>query len=672
MVWIHGGGFLTGSGSIPWYDGTRLAERGVVVVTINYRLGVLGFLHLEGIADGFEGSGNAGLLDQVAALEWVRDNVAAFGGDPDRVTIFGESAGAMSVATLLAVPGGPRACSTGPSCRAAPARTCTSRTRRRRSPRSSWPRWASRRATSAGCATLPVPDLLAAQRRLAESTPFDQGLPLQPVVDGRVLPDRPDPCVGGRQRGRGRPADRDDRRGDEPLPRDGPDPRRARRGRVCRPGPTPASCRPGGGRARPWPCTAPTGPTRRSATCSARCSPTTRSASRRSAWPRRSSPTTPTCGCTSSPTPRPPSAGCSGSCHALEIPFVWDNLDARGAAMFVGELGRRPPRPGPADGRRVGRVRGRRRADRGRAARVAALRRPTAGDDAARRRRRPRSSTTRADPSASSGRVSITDRLAARHTGDGASVAGRGCGHRGPRRCAAGAEPAARRADRLVPAGRRDRRRRDDDLRPHPRGRRGDRASSSTPGRGPVYEIEAEAPDLGWVLRVEAHLAQTWSGEVLARRSRRHRRRRLLHARRRLWRPAGRRAPLGGRAAHRLADRALGRVPHLPLPRQRAPTATASASNGGDRAVGARPDDPPRRHGRVLRVLRAAAPARARGPAGGRRRHREPRGRGRRARTRPGSTASTRPCPRCGRGGSAPKRCSSRATTATTARSAGA
>ena len=76
MVWIHGGGFLTGTGSIPWYDGTRLAERGVVVVTINYRLGVLGFLHLEGIAEGFEGSGNAGILDQVAALEWVRDNIA--------------------------------------------------------------------------------------------------------------------------------------------------------------------------------------------------------------------------------------------------------------------------------------------------------------------------------------------------------------------------------------------------------------------------------------------------------------------------------------------------------------------------------------------------------------------------------------------------------------------
>ena len=69
LVWIHGGGFLTGAGSIPWYDGAHLAARDTVVVTINYRLGVLGFLHLEDLGDGFEGSGNAGLLDQIAALE---------------------------------------------------------------------------------------------------------------------------------------------------------------------------------------------------------------------------------------------------------------------------------------------------------------------------------------------------------------------------------------------------------------------------------------------------------------------------------------------------------------------------------------------------------------------------------------------------------------------------
>jgi para-nitrobenzyl esterase len=109
MVWIHGGGFTNGSGQLPYYDGTRLARHGdVVVVTINYRLGVLGFLRLEHLLgdddDRFAGSANNGLRDQVAALRWVRDNIAGFGGDPGRVTIFGESAGGMSVASLMATP----------------------------------------------------------------------------------------------------------------------------------------------------------------------------------------------------------------------------------------------------------------------------------------------------------------------------------------------------------------------------------------------------------------------------------------------------------------------------------------------------------------------------------------------------------------------------------------
>lgn len=104
MVWIHGGGFEMGSGSSPLYDGTSFARDGVVLVTLNYRLGALGFLELGGLDDSLAGSGNVGLLDQVAALEWVRDNIAAFGGDPDRVTVFGESAGAMSVSMLLAMP----------------------------------------------------------------------------------------------------------------------------------------------------------------------------------------------------------------------------------------------------------------------------------------------------------------------------------------------------------------------------------------------------------------------------------------------------------------------------------------------------------------------------------------------------------------------------------------
>ena len=106
MVWIHGGAFTIGSGSQSLYDGSVLARRGdVVLVTVNYRLGPLGFLRLADVTDGkIPSTGSEGMLDQVAALEWVRDNIAEFGGDPGNVTIFGESAGGMSVGTLLAMP----------------------------------------------------------------------------------------------------------------------------------------------------------------------------------------------------------------------------------------------------------------------------------------------------------------------------------------------------------------------------------------------------------------------------------------------------------------------------------------------------------------------------------------------------------------------------------------
>ncbi|UOE94530.1 carboxylesterase/lipase family protein [Alkalihalobacillus sp. LMS39] len=106
MVWIHGGAFVAGSGSGQFYDGTAFAKNGdVVVVTLNYRLGILGFLHLGEIGGvDYATSGNCGLLDQVAALEWVQENVAMFGGDPSNVTVFGESAGAMSIGVLLAFP----------------------------------------------------------------------------------------------------------------------------------------------------------------------------------------------------------------------------------------------------------------------------------------------------------------------------------------------------------------------------------------------------------------------------------------------------------------------------------------------------------------------------------------------------------------------------------------
>lgn len=106
MVWIHGGGFFSGASDEPRHEGSSLASRGVVVVEINYRLGVLGFLaHRDLTAESpHKASGNYGLLDQIAALRWVRENIAAFGGAPANVTIFGESAGSFAVSALMASP----------------------------------------------------------------------------------------------------------------------------------------------------------------------------------------------------------------------------------------------------------------------------------------------------------------------------------------------------------------------------------------------------------------------------------------------------------------------------------------------------------------------------------------------------------------------------------------
>jgi para-nitrobenzyl esterase len=102
-VWIHGGAFVAGSGNS--YDGSQLARDGrIVVVTINYRVGILGFVNLGAALNSADIPSNLGLRDQISALTWVRTNIAAFGGDPDRVTIGGQSAGSMSVSLLLHIP----------------------------------------------------------------------------------------------------------------------------------------------------------------------------------------------------------------------------------------------------------------------------------------------------------------------------------------------------------------------------------------------------------------------------------------------------------------------------------------------------------------------------------------------------------------------------------------
>ncbi|MBI1407944.1 MAG: carboxylesterase family protein [Caulobacter sp.] len=123
MVWLHGGGFAYGSDAWPMYDGSKLVSLGdVVVVGINHRLNVFGYTHIPGV----EGSGNAGMLDIVAALEWVKGNIAAFGGDPDNVTIFGESGGGAKVSYLMAMPAARglfhrAVIQSGPGVRAVPA-----------------------------------------------------------------------------------------------------------------------------------------------------------------------------------------------------------------------------------------------------------------------------------------------------------------------------------------------------------------------------------------------------------------------------------------------------------------------------------------------------------------------------------------------------------------------
>ncbi len=192
MVFIHGGGFTSGSGSVFLYRGGELVRNGdAVVVTINYRLGALGFLGHRDLADPDGLVGNWGLQDQLAALRWVRDNIAAFGGDPNVVTVFGESAGGFSVATLLGTPAakglfGRAIVQSGGvhvhSCEEAE-------------------RSAERLAAVLGVASctrdalegIPATELVAATEELGKRRP-DPGmipLPFLPVVDRVLLPDHP-------------------------------------------------------------------------------------------------------------------------------------------------------------------------------------------------------------------------------------------------------------------------------------------------------------------------------------------------------------------------------------------------------------------------------------------------------------------------------------------------
>jgi len=193
MVWIHGGGFLIGSGGTPLYDGSSLARRGdVVVVTINYRLGALGYAHL-GLIDpqAFPGCTNIGVRDQIAALTWVRENIAQFGGDPDNVTVFGQSAGAMSIGALLgAAPA--RSLIRRAICQSGAADHVLDHDDGREVAHAFLETVGERRPTPATLARIPLRRLLTAQHTtMSRLVDVRRQMVFLPVVDGDLIREQP-------------------------------------------------------------------------------------------------------------------------------------------------------------------------------------------------------------------------------------------------------------------------------------------------------------------------------------------------------------------------------------------------------------------------------------------------------------------------------------------------
>jgi para-nitrobenzyl esterase len=192
LVWLHGGAFTLGSGSQAIYDVRPLVRRGgAVVVTTNYRLGALGFLHLEALAGAdFAGAANAGILDQVAALAWVREHAALFGGDPGNVTIFGESAGGMSVGTLLGLPAA-RGLFRRAIAQSGAAHIANDAADAARIAGMFCEELGLAAGDVSGLLRAPVEEVLAAQARCLARTQGERLLPFRPVVDGRALPEPP-------------------------------------------------------------------------------------------------------------------------------------------------------------------------------------------------------------------------------------------------------------------------------------------------------------------------------------------------------------------------------------------------------------------------------------------------------------------------------------------------
>lgn len=202
MVWLHGGAYVLGSGSQPLYDGRRLVRTGeVIVVTVNYRLGALGFLDLSSFNTSRRRfDSNIGLRDVLAALGWVRDNIAAFGGDPRKVTLFGQSAGAGIVTTLLASPAA-EGLFAGAIAQSSPATSVYDRGRAQRVAEAVLDRLEIAASGVDRLRDVPIAAILAASQEVFDEVPVRNPgiIAFVPIVDGQLLDDYP---VKAAQRGR--------------------------------------------------------------------------------------------------------------------------------------------------------------------------------------------------------------------------------------------------------------------------------------------------------------------------------------------------------------------------------------------------------------------------------------------------------------------------------------
>jgi para-nitrobenzyl esterase len=193
LVWIHGGGFMVGSGSTPVYDGHDLARRGdLVIVTLNYRLGALGYVHLGQLFDGeFAESSNLGLRDQIAALDWIHENIDGFGGDPDNVTVFGQSAGAMSIGALLGAPRARRLFHRA-ICQSGAADHVLEPEAARRTASHFVEALGGPPPSCEALGRIPLNRILQAQRvAMSSLSDWQQMMVFLPVVDGHVIPEQP-------------------------------------------------------------------------------------------------------------------------------------------------------------------------------------------------------------------------------------------------------------------------------------------------------------------------------------------------------------------------------------------------------------------------------------------------------------------------------------------------